>query len=138
MRAQTSHLVSPLANLCYKMLYRHDIFDSFIEHPDGQQAQVTSVPYSAFQTALVDSEPHPALSPIVIHSRYSNNRRLYCSQHQKLFFFGTENRPLPPQLLLWVKQLSYFLMHFPDVRGGIEPLRRLENSLTRGLRSLDR
>ena len=35
MRAQTSHLVSPLANLCYKMLYRHDVFDSFLEFGDS-------------------------------------------------------------------------------------------------------
>ena len=88
MRAQTSHLVSPLANLCYKMLYRHDIFDSFLERSERQQ-------------------------------------------HRRLFFFGGEARPLPPHLLLWVKQLSYFLMHFPDVYGGIEPLRRLEKALKR-------
>ncbi|KAL1530705.1 hypothetical protein AB1Y20_001604 [Prymnesium parvum] len=91
MRAQTSHLISPLANLCYKMLYRHDIFESFLERSD----------------------------------------RL---QHRRTFLFGADTRPLPPQLLLWVKQLSYFLMHFPDVYGGIEPLRRLEKALKRSSR----
>ena len=39
-------------------------------------------------------------------------------------------QPLAQQLHLWVKQLSYFLMHFPGDSdydgGGIEPLRRLE------------
>ena len=36
---------------------------------------------------------------------------------------------MPAALLPWVKQLSYFLNHFPDDHGGIEPLRRLERSL---------
>ena len=44
-----------------------------------------------------------------------------------------EAAPLAQQLHLWVKQLSYFLMHFPGDSdydgGGIEPLRRLERSL---------
>ena len=44
-----------------------------------------------------------------------------------------EAAPLAQQLHLWVKQLSYFLMHFPGDSdydgGGIEQMRRLERSL---------
>ena len=76
------------------MLYRHDVFDSFLERSERQQ-------------------------------------------HRRLFLFGGEARPMPQQLLRWVKQLSYFLMHFPDVYGGIEPLRRLEKALKRHSRSRD-
>ena len=44
---------------------------------------------------------------------------------------------MPPTLMKWVQQLSYFLMHFPDVYGGIEPLRRLEKLLLNGTMARD-
>ena len=83
-QAQTSHFVSPLANLAYKMLF--------------------------------------------------------CSEAFKVLWWGGSSRdevvpggrpraPCARELLPWVKQLSYFLNHFPDDHGGIEPLRRLERSL---------
>ena len=51
-------------------------------------------------------------------------------QQRRLANLALEARAhMPPKLLLWVKQLSYFLMHFPDVEGGIAPLRRLHRLL---------
>ena len=44
---------------------------------------------------------------------------------------GRPRAPCARELLPWVKQLSYFLNHFPDDHGGIEPLRQLERSLLR-------
>ena len=83
MKAQTSHFVSPLANLLYRILFAHDVFESF-----GA-------------------------------AQHRSKRRLPHAEPRV-------------QLLPWVKQLTYFLMHFPDVKhGGIETLRRLERSLRR-------
>ena len=51
-------------------------------------------------------------------------------QQRRMLNLAVEARAqLPPKLLLWVKQLSYFLMHFPDVKGGIAPLRNLHDRL---------
>lgn len=93
MKAQTSRFVSPLANLCYKMLFRHRLFDLFC-------------------------------GPL-----HRSNRRGASS--------ASDHKVLPAVLVPWIKQLSYFLIHFPDVHSGIEPLRRLERSLLRHTRTVD-
>ena len=65
---------------------------------------------------------------------------LFCSEAFEVLWWGGSSRdeavaggrpraPCARELLPWVKQLSYFLNHFPDDHGGIEPLRRLERSL---------
>lgn len=54
--------------------------------------------------------------------------------HRRLpLLAGGEGRPFPAELTPWFKQLSYFLMHFPDAEShsGFEPLRRLERALVR-------
>jgi len=94
MKAQTTHFVTPLANLCYKMLFHHEVFDIFV-------------------------------------SASSKHRRL------PLLPSTTEPRPLPAPLFPWIKQLSYFLHHFPDAHAGIEPLRRLERHLLRHTRATE-
>jgi hypothetical protein len=99
MVAQSDHLITPLANLCYKMLFRHEVFEIFTERERGTGG------------AGRDGASQPR-------------------SQRRLLPLGAETRgQLPPKLLAWVKQLSYFLMHFPDVEGGIAPLRRLHRSL---------
>ena len=83
-QAQTSHFVSPLANLAYKMLFCSEAFEVLWW---GGSSRDEAVPG------------------------------------------GRPRAPCARELLPWVKQLSYFLNHFPDDHGGIEPLRRLERSL---------
>ena len=38
---------------------------------------------------------------------------------------------MPPRLVPWAKQLTYFLMHFPDAEQGFGHLRRLHRTLAR-------
>ena len=90
-KAQTSHFVSPLATLCYKVLFRHEVFDAF--------------------------------------------RSASARQHRRLpLLAGGEARPFPAPHLEWFKQLSYFLMHFPDADAntGMDTLRKLERALVAG------
>ena len=98
--AQSAHLVTPLANLCYKMLFRHEVFETF----SGAARDAAGLGAGAQQPR----------------------------QQRRLVALGAEGgrAPMPAKLLQWVKQLSYFLMHFPDVEGGIVPLRRLHKALT--------
>jgi len=91
MSASSSTGVSPLANLCYKMVFRHEVFEA----------------YCASAAASQPSQPRRRLARLGAESRIS----------------------LPAKLLPWVKQLSYFLMHFPDLHGGIGPLRLLQHTL---------
>ena len=99
MSAQSTQLVSPLANLCYKMLFRHEIFETF----------------SGSSSATGPGAGEGGAQP---------------RQQRRMLNLATEARAqLPPKLVLWVKQLSYFLMHFPDVKGGIAPLRNLHDRL---------
>ena len=95
MGAQSPQLIAPHSNLFYKLLFRHEIFETFAGARDGATPG--------------GSQP---------------------KQQRRLLPLGVELRaPLPPKLVLWVRQLSYFLMHFPDVEGGISPLRRLHRAL---------
>jgi hypothetical protein len=90
-KAQTTHFVSPLASLCYKVLFRHEVFDAF--------------------------------------------RSAAARQHRRLPLLAAgEAKPFPPAHHGWFKQLSYFLMHFPDAEAhsGMEPLRKLERALIAG------
>ena len=99
MCAQSAHLITPLANLCYKMLFRHEAFETFtVNHRDASANALSG-----------------AIQP---------------RQQRRLLALGPEARyQLPSKLMQWAKQLSYFLMHFPDVEGGIAPLRRIQRSL---------
>ena len=106
MTAQSAHLVGPLANLCYKLLFRHEVFDTFAADTRGGRLGVDGPAAAAASSA---TQPR---------------------QQRRLLALGVEARAqLPARLASWVKQLSYFLMHFPDVEGAIVPLRRLHRAL---------
>ena len=125
MRAQTSHFVSPLANLCYKLLFQHDVFRLLgpLAAAAAAAAPAAPPPPPPQQQRAVVEGPTAALE--------LGDDRLGIDAGGRRGVL--EAAPLAQQLHLWVKQLSYFLMHFPGDSdydgGGIEPLRRLERSL---------
>ena len=125
MRAQTSHFVSPLANLCYKLLFQHHVFRLLgpLAAAAAAAAPAAPPPPPPQQQRAVVEGPTAALE--------LGDDRLGIDAGGRRGVL--EAAPLAQQLHLWVKQLSYFLMHFPGDSdydgGGIEPLRRLERSL---------
>ena len=115
-----SQVVAPLANLCYKMLFRHEIFETFCG-PTGAM--------SGHGHHMTGAASGVSGGANVVQPR----------QQRRMLNLAVEARAqLPPLLLKWVKQLSYFLMHFPDVEGGIAPLRRLHRALRAASRLKDK
>ena len=100
-KPQTQRFVSPLANLCYRVLFQHEVFEVFSSR--GAAAEAAS---------------------------QHGSRRWRAAAFQRGGDEAPQRQSFPPELALWVKQLSYFLMHFPDVhQSGINPLRRLQRQL---------
>jgi hypothetical protein len=118
MKAQTSHFVSPLANLFYKMLFTHEAFAMFLSASQRGHRRMASA---------AGSEPKARRGPAPQRSGMHAPRAL--TSLPRLLQVAAN---MPTQLVRWVKQLSYFLMHFPDAtHSGIEPLRKLERAFSR-------